>query len=89
MIKSIAAAHPNIDAKYAAGIAVPSYHPPVTFPVGGLPDTHPDIDALLRDPANNPLPAWHPRLGSFYLYDAFETKSNITFIPSWHPSIRR
>lgn len=29
---------------------------------GALPENHPDVDVLLRDPEHHPLPGWHPSL---------------------------
>ena len=62
MTTSVYSSHPDVDIQYAAGVAVPEWHPNVSFPTGALPSTHPNVNAMLRDPANNPLPAWHPSI---------------------------
>jgi hypothetical protein len=54
---------------------------------GPLPETHPDINLMLADPAANPLPEWHPVLSKFQQRDAEPTlQRNVSF---YHPSIAK
>ena len=56
--------HPNVTAMFAAGQGIPAAHPGVHVLLQPwLPATHPgDIDGMLRDPEDYPLPHWHPKL---------------------------
>eukprot|EP00037_Helgoeca_nana_P028113 m.327828 g.327828 ORF g.327828 m.327828 type:complete len:890 (+) comp27684_c0_seq1:429-3098(+) len=66
MAVSVGSFHPDVGTTYAAGTAVPSDHPSVHASYTAiLPTSHPNIDTILADPANNPLPWWHPELSQF------------------------
>jgi hypothetical protein len=46
--------------------------------------SHPDIDGLLKDPTNNPLPGWHVPISAFYhRLDEPEIKVEVTH---YHPN---
>ena len=58
---SVSNYHTNVDAAFAAGGPLPSSHPSVhALVAAALPAGHPDLDAVLADPINNPVPSWHP-----------------------------
>ena len=60
---NIAYDHPDIDAAYERGEALPSSHPKVSPMMSNkLPAGHPNVDELLANPSAHPLPSWHPRL---------------------------
>ena len=51
---------------YANGDNISAKHPRVHgFLHSVLPATHPDVDEMLRNPTQNPLPAWHPAIPKF------------------------
>jgi hypothetical protein len=85
MTTKVYSTHPNVDTQYKTGISVPASHPPVTFPAGALPSSHPNIDMLLRSPAKYPLPAWHPAISNYVVYGQ-PAKLSIA-ISSAHPEI--
>lgn len=78
--------HPNVATSYEKGIAISSDHPSVqNLLADGIPENHPDIDEMLRDPQSHPLPDWHPALNDFVLKRApieFETK-----VSAYHPDV--
>eukprot|EP00978_Attheya_sp_CCMP212_P042419 scaffold258200_cov77-Attheya_sp.AAC.1 len=57
--------HPNVDECYTAGTRISDNHPSVQYMLADvlakIPN-HPNVDDLLREPAKNPLPSWHPKL---------------------------
>ena len=64
--RNVSAFHPDVDAQYAAGVAVSKHHPSIqTFFADLLPPTHPSVDVILSTPVAHPLPSWHPNLSSF------------------------
>eukprot|EP00035_Acanthoeca_spectabilis_P003806 m.95688 g.95688 ORF g.95688 m.95688 type:complete len:442 (+) comp12337_c0_seq1:269-1594(+) len=60
--------HINVDEAMAAGRAMGAKHPSVhTMMATGMSPTHPNVDAILRDPVNNPMPSTHPKIERFLL----------------------
>lgn len=59
--------HPDVDVSYANGVGASLGHPSIHAALAHvLPDSHPDVDYMLRSPAANPLPkGWHPNLSEF------------------------
>lgn len=64
--------HPDADRAYARGEAISASHPSVAamLPAGAIPDSHPDVDMMLRDPTRYPMPSWHPTLESLLSHRA-------------------
>ena len=63
---NVYALHPDIDAAYTRGAAMPASHPKVhPLMTAVLPPSHPDVDGLLANPAAHPLPSWHPRIEDY------------------------
>jgi len=63
---SVGAYHPAVDDAFGAGTAISANHPSVHAMFASvLSSTHPNLDAVLRDPANNPLPSNHPPLSRY------------------------
>jgi hypothetical protein len=75
MAVSVGSFHPDVGTTYAAGTAVPSDHPSVHASYTAiLPTSHPNIDTILADPANNPLPWSVPAL--FHSPSTLSTQSH-------------
>ena len=55
--------HPDVQSSYNAGKKMPDGHPIVMDLLSlSLPPDHPDVDVMLKDPSQYPLPDWHPNL---------------------------
>ena len=77
--------HPNATTSFASGTAMPSAHPSVQDMMASVLGTwHPNVDAILLDPANNPMPDFHP------LIDRYIVRETVTQLPQvsvgfYHP----
>jgi hypothetical protein len=56
----------QVTSSFANGTAMPSTHSSVQTMMASILGTwHPNVDAILRDPINNPMPTLHPPLDRF------------------------
>jgi hypothetical protein len=84
----VPAFHPDIDAAYKRGAAVPPSHPAVAPLLAALlPPSHPDVDMLLADPAAHPLPSWHPRLEDFVKHPGALSATDLASLAWDHPAL--
>ena len=83
--------HPIINSSYLAGQAAPANHPPVSqYFKNILPEGHPNIDNLIKNPTSAKLPAFHPKFSGFIAYQKIASNSSRTYmatIPFWHPDV--
>ena len=79
--------HPSIAEQYAQGIGIDDdKHPDIgAFFADVIPSTHPSIMEMLANPADNPIPDWHPVLDDLQQRSAeVSLQMNVTF---YHPNI--
>ena len=79
--------HPNVTEQYAAGVGIDiSKHPSIQrFLEDVLPERHPNVDAVLADPSDNPLPDWHPAPERFQ--SRLPEPSLVRDVTFYHPDV--
>ena len=76
-VVSVPPDHPNATEMYLSGQGVPSTHPYVhNMLAEHLPDSHPSIDEMLRNPALHPLPYWHVSINTLLNRDGVGVNRN-------------
>ena len=78
--------HPSIAEQYAQGIGIDvDKHPDIgAFFADAIPSTHPSIMEMLANPADNPIPDWHPVLDD--LQQRAPERSRVVPVPTAHPN---
>jgi hypothetical protein len=91
LTKDVTYYHPNIDAEYTNGVGIDSSkHPDIHELLEGvLPPTHPNVQDMLENPAENPLPGdWYGTLLSRHACFRLCTNHDLLTIHSVTPHCR-